>query len=121
MQDRPRIPHPAKATQSKVKEKSVGVTAFKAKCLALIDAVAKGRIKRVVLTKRGKPVAEIAAAKPAKKKPYVSSYGFMKGLISVTPGVDLTAPIPAEWNADKGILYWGKDGPVYADDDGSAS
>jgi antitoxin (DNA-binding transcriptional repressor) of toxin-antitoxin stability system len=39
----------------------IGVTAFKAKCLALIDAVATGKLERVVLTRRGKPVAEISA------------------------------------------------------------
>lgn len=116
MQDRPnKLPPKAKA-------KTIGVTAFKAKCLALIDAVARGKLERVVLTKRGKPVAELTATKRAQKEPYVSSYGFMKGMIKIAPGVDLTEPIPTEWNADKGILYWGKDGPVYADDDeGSAS
>jgi antitoxin (DNA-binding transcriptional repressor) of toxin-antitoxin stability system len=105
----------------KGKVKTIGVTAFKAKCLALIEEVASGNVARVVLTRRGKPVAELSAIRPTKKKRYVSSYGFMKGMLKVAPGVDLTKPIPTEWNADKGILYWGKDGPVYADDEGSSS
>jgi antitoxin (DNA-binding transcriptional repressor) of toxin-antitoxin stability system len=121
MQDRPRKPLKPTTLLPKGKVKTIGVTAFKAKCLALIEEVASGMTARVVLTRRGKPVAELTAIKPAKKKRFVSSYGFLKGMLKVAPGVDLTKPIPTEWNADKGILYWGKDGPVYADDEGSSS
>jgi len=32
-------------------ERSIGVTAFKARCLALIDDVARGKRRRVVLMK----------------------------------------------------------------------
>jgi prevent-host-death family protein len=38
-------------------EIAVGVTAFRPRSLALIEAVASGRLRRVVLTKRGRPIA----------------------------------------------------------------
>ena len=40
-------------------ETAINVTAFKAQCLALIDAVAEGKASRVVLTRRGRPVAAL--------------------------------------------------------------
>ena len=36
-------------------ETAINVTAFKAQCLALIDAVAEGKASRVVLTRHGRP------------------------------------------------------------------
>lgn len=74
------------------KIKTVGVTEFKAKCLGLVDDVAKGRLARVVLTKRGKPVAEIGRP-PAKKRPAgKSTFGALKHMMKIDPSVDLTAP-----------------------------
>ena len=52
---------------SKPREKTVGVTEFKAKCLGLVNEIAKGRTKRVVLTKRGKPVAELTATRSTQR------------------------------------------------------
>jgi antitoxin (DNA-binding transcriptional repressor) of toxin-antitoxin stability system len=121
MQDHARKPLKPTTLSPKGKVKTIGVTAFKAKSLALIEEVASGRTQRLVLTRRGKPVAELTAIRPARRKRFVSSYGFLKGMLKVAPGVDLTKPMPTEWNADKGILYWGKDGPVYADDDEGSS
>jgi len=43
----------------KADEVSIGVTAFKARCLALIEAVAQGKTRRVVLTKRNRAIAAI--------------------------------------------------------------
>ena len=43
----------------KVDEVSIGVTAFKARCLALIEEVAQGKTRRVLLTKRNRPIAAI--------------------------------------------------------------
>ena len=40
-------------------EKTIGVTEFKPRSLELIEEVASGKIRRVVLTKRGKPVAAL--------------------------------------------------------------
>jgi antitoxin (DNA-binding transcriptional repressor) of toxin-antitoxin stability system len=41
-------------------EVSIEVTAFKARCLALIDDVARGKTRGVVLMKHNRPVAAIA-------------------------------------------------------------
>ncbi len=89
------------------KIKTVGVTEFKAKCLGLVDDVAKGRLARVVLTKRGKPVAEIARPAKFKRRRVPDPWGALKGTIKIDPSVDLTAPTgeDLEWDADKGILY----------------
>ena len=40
-------------------ERTIGVTEFKPRSLELIEEVASGKVQRVVLTKRGKPVAAI--------------------------------------------------------------
>jgi prevent-host-death family protein len=40
------------------KNRSV-VTAFKSRCLALLDEVAEGKTRRVVLVKRNRPVAAV--------------------------------------------------------------
>jgi prevent-host-death family protein len=90
---------------SKTEEKTVGVTEFKAKCLGLVKDVEKGRTKRVVLTRRGRPVAELTAPRPVRRTSPQSSFGALKHLMNVDPSVDLTAPSKFEWNAEKGILY----------------
>jgi hypothetical protein len=40
-------------------ELTINATAFKARCLGLMDDLARGKLKRVIVTKRGKPVAEM--------------------------------------------------------------
>lgn len=67
---------------------------FKAKCLKLLDEVAASG-DTLVITKRGKPVAELrpVAAKP---KPRV---GFMRG--TVTYMGDVISPVDAEWEVLK--------------------
>jgi prevent-host-death family protein len=67
---------------------------FKAKCLKLIDEVAETR-KPLVITKRGKPVAEVVPM-PAKQRDIVGS---MKG--SVTILGDIISPLDVEWDAMK--------------------
>jgi antitoxin (DNA-binding transcriptional repressor) of toxin-antitoxin stability system len=86
---------------------TVGVTAFKAKCLALVDDVARGRLERVVLTKRGKPVAEIARPAGSRRRPVPDPWGALKGMIRIDPAVDLTRPAGEGlvWDADNGILH----------------
>jgi antitoxin (DNA-binding transcriptional repressor) of toxin-antitoxin stability system len=90
---------------SKPREKTVGVTEFKAKCLGLVNEIEKGRTKRVVLTKRGKPVAELTAARPALRTKPQSTFGALKDIMTLDPSVDLTKPSGLEWDAEKGILY----------------
>jgi prevent-host-death family protein len=67
---------------------------FKAKCLKLLDEVAEKRVT-LVITKRGKPVAEIVPIS-VKKGDIV---GAMKG--SVTILGDIISPLDVEWDAMK--------------------
>jgi len=67
---------------------------FKAKCLKLIDEVSETR-KPIVITKRGKPVAQVIPM-PAKRGSIVGS---MKG--SVTILGDIISPLDVEWDAMK--------------------
>ena len=75
---------------------TIGVTQFKARCLALIDDVAKGRTERVLLTKRDRVVAALV--------PIASEgadiWGALRGTVRVAPGADLTQPTGELWNAD---------------------
>jgi prevent-host-death family protein len=66
---------------------------FKAKCLKLLDQVAVER-KTLVITKHGKPVAQVVPMPPEK-----SLFGSMKGS-GVILG-DIISPIDVEWEAMK--------------------
>jgi antitoxin (DNA-binding transcriptional repressor) of toxin-antitoxin stability system len=78
-------------------EKSIGVTAFKSRCLALIDEVAEGRTRRIVLVKRNQPVAAVV---PLERRP-PELWGAMRGTVKVAPGTDLTKGTDEVWEADR--------------------
>ena len=67
---------------------------FKAKCLKIMDEVAETG-ERVVITKRGKPVAELSQARELRKP----IFGSMRG--SVKYMGDIISPIDVEWDAMK--------------------
>ena len=67
---------------------------FKAKCLKIMDEVAETG-ERVVITKRGKPVAELTQVREL--RPPI--FGALKDTI-VYVG-DITSPIDVEWKAMK--------------------
>lgn len=77
-------------------EAAIGVTAFKARCLALIDDVAQGKTGRVVLMKHNRAVAAIV---PIDTTP-PDLWGAMRGTVTVAPGTDLTAGTGEVWDAD---------------------
>ena len=67
---------------------------FKAKCLELMDTVARtGR--SVVVTKRGRPVAVLAPVRAPRR----SAFGYLKGRIEILG--DIVAPIDVEWEAER--------------------
>jgi antitoxin (DNA-binding transcriptional repressor) of toxin-antitoxin stability system len=74
----------------------IGVTAFKARCLALIDDVARGKARRVVLMKHNRPVAVIVAA----DRPPAPLWGALRGTVAISPGTDLTDSIGEFWEAE---------------------
>lgn len=75
---------------------SIGVTAFKARCLALIDDVARGKTRRVLLTKHQRPVAAIV---PVERGP-AALWGALRGTVTISPDAELTEATGAEWEAD---------------------
>jgi antitoxin (DNA-binding transcriptional repressor) of toxin-antitoxin stability system len=81
-------------------ETAVGVTAFKSKCLGLIDDVAQGKTGRVLLLKRNRPVAAVV---PVHCEPgdVQDLWGAMRGTVTVAPGVDLTEPTGEVWDAEQ--------------------
>ncbi len=68
---------------------------FKAKCLALLDEVERTG-ETLVITKKGKPVAEVVPHKPAQKR---ELFGLYKGRLEIVG--DIISPIDVEWEALK--------------------
>jgi antitoxin (DNA-binding transcriptional repressor) of toxin-antitoxin stability system len=73
-------------------ELTLNVTEFKARSLALLEDIAKGRLTKITVTKRGKPLAVVSPS-PLDQTERTIGYGFMKGTGRVMPGVDLTEPM----------------------------
>jgi antitoxin (DNA-binding transcriptional repressor) of toxin-antitoxin stability system len=67
----------------------INVTAFKAKCLELFKQLEARRYDKVVVTRRGKPIAELRAT----EREVPDIYGALKGRAIIPPDLDLTAPI----------------------------
>ena len=82
--------------------KMVGITEFKAKCLALMDEMERSG-EPLTITRRGKPSLTLSAkvAEEARRKPL---FGAMKGTFAWASDVDPTAPVvdddwEAQWEA----------------------
>jgi len=74
--------------------KTISATDFKATCLDILDQVAERR-ESVVVTKRGKPVAQVV---PIIKRPK-RLWGVLKGQIEIRG--DFMSPLDVEWEAMK--------------------
>ncbi len=74
--------------------KTMSAAEFKAKCLDVLDQVA-ARHEPVVVTKRGKPVAQVV---PIVKRPK-QLWGAMKGEIQIRG--DIVSPLDVAWEAMK--------------------
>ena len=75
-------------------KKTIKASEFKAKCLALMDEVARTG-ETVVITKNGEPVADLVPHRVKKRSPF----GVWKGQVEITG--DIMSPIDAEWDAMK--------------------
>lgn len=69
--------------------KKVGAGEFKAKCLALLDEVSESG-RRIVVTKRGRPVAEVV---PVEEAPSLRG--------SIVREGDLISPLERTWTAEE--------------------
>jgi prevent-host-death family protein len=67
---------------------------FKAKCLALLDDVQRTG-DSLVITKNGKPVAEVVPHKAQKLSPF----GMWEGRVAIKG--DIVSPLDVEWEALK--------------------
>jgi prevent-host-death family protein len=78
----------------KLTSSTVGATEFKARCLELMDKVARTR-RPLTVTKRGKPVVRVvpAAIEPTKL------FGALKGAVVGSP--DLMSPTGEIWEAER--------------------
>ncbi len=74
----------------------ISAAQFKARCLKLMDEVARTR-EPIVITKRGRPVAKLVPADPERRKPL---FGCMAG--TVISEADIMAPLDVQWEADAG-------------------
>jgi prevent-host-death family protein len=74
--------------------RTMSAAEFKARCLQAMDEVAETG-EPVVVTKRGRPVAQLV---PIARKPKTLR-GFLKGRVRARG--DLVAPTGAHWRADR--------------------
>lgn len=74
---------------------TIQASEFKAKCLGLMDQVARTG-EAILVTKNGKPVAELHPHRPPRAK---SLFGLYKGKVKVLG--DIMSPIDVEWDALK--------------------
>jgi prevent-host-death family protein len=84
---------------------TISASEFKAKCLNILDRLAGHELDRVVITKRGRPVAVLTP--PDQQADAVRDiYGFMRGSVVIADDVDLTAPVLDEpLDAEEGIWH----------------
>jgi prevent-host-death family protein len=75
-----------------MRKHTIGAAEFKARCLELMDQVAKTG-NAIVITKRGKPVARLAPV-AARRRTLV---GALKGHIRITG--DIVEPLDVPWDA----------------------
>jgi prevent-host-death family protein len=74
--------------------RQIKASEFKAKCLSLMDEVARTGT-RLVITKNGKPVAELVPHRPHAR----TARGILKDELSITG--DIISPIGVDWDALK--------------------
>jgi prevent-host-death family protein len=74
--------------------RTIKASEFKAKCLAIMDQVAKTG-EDVVITKNGRPIAKLVPHRAARPK----ALGLLKDSLFITG--DIISPIDVEWDALK--------------------
>ena len=71
---------------------TISASAFKAKCLNILDRLANHELDRVIITKRGKTVGVLS---PPQTDAIPEIYGSMRGSVIIPEGFD----------AEQGILH----------------
>ena len=83
-------------TMNKPTEHAIGVTDFKAHCLTLINEVARGKRRRVLLKRHNHPIAAIVPV----DQPKVKLWGALRGSIKIAKGADITKSTGQKWKAE---------------------
>jgi prevent-host-death family protein len=80
-------------------QKTLSASAFKAQCLALMDEVERTGVP-VTITKHGRPVAQLAPARPGAVR--LPVFGLHKGRLVERDPSDIDRPVvdPSAWSAD---------------------
>jgi len=83
----------------------ITATEFKAKCLQLFDELAERKLDRIVVTKRGRPVA-VLFPPPETKEAATALFGCMAGTVEAPPDFDFTSPVlDEELDAAEGRIW----------------
>lgn len=80
--------------------KKMSATEFKAKCLAVLDEVGESGA-RVVVTKRGKPVAELSRYV---ESPHAFPQEALRGSGRIIDDIEAPAVSPADWTSVGAIV-----------------
>ena len=83
----------------------IAASEFKAKCLDLMDQLAARKLDRIIVTKRGRPVA-VLTPPPTPEEVAEGLFGCLRGRMVAPADFDFTAPVLDEpLNAAEGRLY----------------
>jgi antitoxin (DNA-binding transcriptional repressor) of toxin-antitoxin stability system len=83
----------------------IAASEFKAKCLDLFNQLAAHKLSRIVVTKRGRPVA-ILTPPPTPNETADAFFGCLKGRMIAPANFDFTEPVLEEpLDAAQGILH----------------
>ena len=85
---------PGRVSEAAISPPVLSASAFKARCLELMDLVAAGK-GEIVVTKRGQPVVKVV---PVRAQGH-DIIGYLKG--TVTYHGDIVAPTGERWNAEE--------------------
>jgi len=80
--------------KSAIETRTIPAGQFKTHCLRLLDEVRDKRI-RLIITKRGKPVAEVGPS-ASRTQPFLDS---MRGTAEIVG--DIVEPVDVEWELDE--------------------
>lgn len=82
---------------------TVSVTEFKAKCVSLFKDLERRKVSKIIVTRRGRPVAELKP--PVGDLP--SLFGAHAGSVEIVGDYDLTSPTfeDAAFDAERGSLH----------------
>lgn len=84
---------------------SISASEFKATCLDILKRLGDGTLERVVITRRGKPVAVLTP--PVSHAEAVRNiHGFMRGSVTFPDDHDATRPaLDDRFDAEDGVLH----------------